>query len=354
MNPFEHKTPSAFIISSPFQALCAVSAIHNLHIADYKIIAILNKSPRDKQLVNYLDKVGVEYEKEFYTKTRVVIKLIKCLIGVSGRYERLFIGNFHSYYMLFYGFLEVKFRGTNLVYLDDGTIVLVYLKDKFIDRTTFFNRKISEMIASIRGVKLLNNFYTVYSDVKNKKYNIGCNVLFFTSDNKIYNNESDNNDIYIIGTYTTSYCKQLFISIDLYLNKIKEVFEYVKSKHPNNRIIYIPHGSDRMNNLVTMCHEQGIEYRFLDTMIEDYIFRLSVKPSAIYGLSSTSLLNMKRMIPQMNIINILIYSNESTQYLTKYIEIADYYAKHGINTLELVLDNDSRVENKSHNSELKV
>ena len=60
---FAKHLPSAYLVASPFQLLCAIEAINEFEIKDYKIVLLLiENSPRNEQLVAMAKTLQLDYE----------------------------------------------------------------------------------------------------------------------------------------------------------------------------------------------------------------------------------------------------------------------------------------------------
>ena len=63
IDPFSMSTPSVFVVWSPFQILCAVSAIRQFAIKDYLLLVRLYKGDaRNQQILNILNKYELRYK----------------------------------------------------------------------------------------------------------------------------------------------------------------------------------------------------------------------------------------------------------------------------------------------------
>ena len=60
--PFQQSTPSIFVVTSPFQALCAFNAIKAFEITDYRFYLALIEDIRNEQLFTLFQQQGIAYE----------------------------------------------------------------------------------------------------------------------------------------------------------------------------------------------------------------------------------------------------------------------------------------------------
>lgn len=331
-DPFSLHTPSVFVVSSPFQALCAVAAIRNLHIIDYKLIAVLANNVRDRQMINYLISSNIKYSKFIPNNLRGIRQIIKIVIGINGKYERLFIGDLNSNYRHYIGYTYIR-CGADLIYIDDGTATLSFLCGAQPKREYCIKRLISKILAKRKNVELRKSFYTIYGDIKNNHFNITMNdiSILFNGCNYI---ESKKN-ILIIGTDISQYCNQLQIDYGDFVSVLRDVFDGIRNKYPNEQIVYIPHGSDVSEYALKICKEYDADFHFLETMVELYYLSLPYLPVNIYGFGSTALLNIKRIAPQQNVVNLFVYKSINCPLFAKYKTISDYYKENGIPCIKI-------------------
>lgn len=321
-SPFEPYVPSVFVVSSPFQAFCAVATICNLKISDYRLVVVFNEGYRDKQLRRFLESANVDYVEFHINKYAICKQIIRTLFGVHDYYERLFIGNFNNNYAHYLGYPLIS-KGAAVVYLDDGTATLSLLTDSFNGWGKKRNQRLSKLLSKRKGVVLRKYFYTIYSDVKNSKYVLKENDLskFWSCHSK----GTKRKHVLLIGTDITQYCTQMQISEELFIETLKKVFDYIISLYSQEKIVYIPHGSDVSEYANTICKKYDAEFHKVDSMVELYFLQLETLPCAVFGLSSTALLNIKKIAPDQCIYNIFFYKDNQSKYLGKYKSIYDYY-----------------------------
>ena len=330
-NPFASYKPSLFVVSSPFQALCAVSAIKNLCIKDYRFFIVTTGGKRDCQQKTFLDQMGIVYEPYRLSKVHLILDIVKVLLGVRGKYQRAFIGDFSASFMLGIA-LPYMEKGADAVYLDDGNSVISLFKNTFNSWDNKHSQFVYGFLVKMRQVKPLNYFYTIYSDICNSKFQLQNNDISVLL-NSDYSNKTKENIVFI-GTSKSSYCSQLELSADNYFEQIRNVFLLIKERFPKEKIIYIPHGNDKSEYAQQLCDEFGGQFIRVDTMVENYLLGTTWVPKALFGLSSTALLNMKRINPFMPVVNILFYGNENCSRLGKYKSIFAYYKENNIECIE--------------------
>lgn len=341
-DPFSLGTPSVFVVSSPFQAFCAVSAIHNLQIKEYKVIVILTNLPRDIHLVNLLNNVGVDYSVFTISKLNLCIQIVKIFIGCRRRmYDRLFLGYFNNIAYCYIGFPYIN-KESSVVYLDDGTATLSFLCGVKYSWGIGKHVKLINFFIKRKRVEVKRNFYTIYSDIVNDKINIVNNDI--SKYLKPCHSTKSAKNIIIIGTNSNQYCHHLFIDKSVFIRTLRDLFLFINEKYPNEDIIYVPHGSDNSEYAKMICNEFHADFHPLDKMIELYYQNMEQRPVAIYGFCSTALLNIKRMCKNQEIYNVFIYKTHDCLLFTKYKTICEYYDKNGIPCINWDLNNnDSRL-----------
>ncbi len=331
--PFAHHIPSVFLVGSPFQCLCAEAAIKNLEIDDYRIIAIFTGNSRDRQLDNFINQSLYKYEKFELTRYNLLIEVINVCLGKKGKYERMFLGNFTSTFLLSIGMANTK-NNSVVVYIDDGNSVVSLFQNSFKGWDKKRNTFIYYTLAKLRGIQVMKNFYTIYSDIENEHFNIEANDLKAVILSK---ERTRTEGVYFIGTNIKSFCSQMNLKEQEYINQIKRAFQHIRCNYPNDRLIYIPHGSDPSDYAKDICSEYCAEFVQVDLMVECFIADSDSIPVAIYGLCSTSLLNIKRMLPRIDIRNIFVHKDDNNPFVEKYRSISNYYETNNIPTIEWVV-----------------
>lgn len=335
-NPFELHTPSVFVVVSPFQALCAISAIRNLEIRDYHFIAVLSGRARDKQLMMYLKKNDIYYSTFKLNKWNLLKNVIINMLRQEGHYERAFIGEFSASFMLGVALPYLK-RCAYAVYVDDGSAMISFLDDTFESWDKRRTQWIFDTLSEFKGIIPRKHFYTIYSDIPNDKYIIGHNDISIILKDAYYDKEERN--IVFIGTSVRSYCSQLEISEDSFYQQIDMVFDLIRKRYPDDHLVYVPHSNDVNYFIKSLCDNNEAEIKFVETMVEEYVVESSWRPKAIVGLCSTALFNLKQMIPMLPTINILFYGDEDCPRLNKYKSICAYYQSNQIECIEWKINN---------------
>lgn len=327
---FEPGVPSTFVVSSPFQAMCAINAIHDFEIKDYEFILPLEEDVRNAQLLKLLDAYNVKY--------RIVYKrnlIERCFVfkGNKNGAQRIFIGHASNMFEMELAFKNCPNNST-IVYLDDGNYTLVLLKS--LKKKVGLNKDTIRDIcytalfrtaAFLRNIDYGKYFYTVYN-IENEKFKIKYHSLSFFFNKEINANEPKG--VYIVGTTIASYCTELQVTLSAFKKQMVNFFGILKQMYPQQSIYYIPHGRCTESFPEKLCNEYGIQFMRVDMCIELYLTDIKNPPLAIYGYASSALANLKLLFPNAGIYN-MSFDLEPTTYIRKGYKINDdYYESIGI------------------------
>lgn len=314
----------AFVITSPFQALCCIEAIQQFNITSYHIYVMVYNgfNKREKQVVSLfnsynINNISIRYCSKFSFVTFFITNIIPS-------FDVVFTGDFYSSSFVLFSVLNIK-KGGDLVYLDDGNSTLGILMNQL--ETFKLNGFITKLIIAatrllfrLKNIDKKKTFYTIYSDIENSNYHIIPD--FFSS--LAVNREMKINVVLFIGTSPSSFIRVNNINEEFYR---KVLFDSLSSLSAINKVIYIPHGQDTDSSVEKFCIDNGVEYRRTDTCIENYVLREGWNPIEIYGFTSSALFTLKKMYPQSHVTDIRIVSSEPNE---EYEIISNYYSNHGI------------------------
>ena len=335
MSAFSKFIPSVFVICSPLQLLCALAAIKQLEISDYKMIAYLPKGDvRNVQVENLLKEYGVKYI-SFTRINKMTIQFVKlyAIFRKKRHYTRLFVGDIKNITESYIGYCFVS-DNSDVLYLDDGNGTISLLRDEIIYPTSERNRKILDFIYKHRDIRPFYNLLSIYTNIPNPKYNIKELHLNLVIDLK--HGKKENRNIYIVGTNIINYCGHLGISEELYINKLSQLMACVKKEYPDDDVIFIPHGREKKRYGERLCVDNGCIFQKPEIMIELELLRAPYLPKVVYGYTSAALFTLKKLFPETRIVNILfdIKANDNMNY-KEYLECSNYFAQNGI---ELYMD----------------
>lgn len=327
---FAEGVPSLFIIQTPFQAMCAISAIRQLKIYDYDFSLHLHKKTenRNKQTIELVERYGVKY-KIVNTRPIKVLERLSLLIDQKGNYNRVFLGT-HLYQDGYYYALKELKRDGNLVLLDDGVATVSLLKKGYkITGISFIYMLWNKIVSHVRGVKN-NNLFTVYKGITNPEWNISFNDISMLRENRTITEEGE---VFFIGTNNSLFVDKYGVKEGEFKKLLDVVFTKIISDNPNYSIIYIPHGRDESVFAKDMCERMSIQYKPLTINIENYLLSLKNVPHAIYGFTSSALYNIKMLYPDTRVTNFLaniLYEKEQS-----FLDISLYYEQQGIPYIRL-------------------
>lgn len=325
---FNNTTPSLFVIVSPFQAICLVGAICNLGLSDYKVIVI--QTDRFSQVKNVLEKYNILFEIRYVGKFRWRMRWYRLtsLIRRHNKYKRMFLGDFRSITLLYFG-LQYASDGADIVYLDDGNATIPLFDDKRTTPPLGSDTKYAEMVCRLRRISFMKYFYSIYENLPNPKYEIMHNSLSILNTSR---NDDQNKMVYIIGTNTKLYCESNNVSEDTIISVLSSTIDNIRQLYRESEIVYIPHGKDNSLALFQFCKSNSIEYKKLSVPVELF-FTDECQPNAIYGFLSSALYNLKQMYPNTDVYNIYL-PPKAGDSLARKKSISEYYKKCGIIQLE--------------------
>lgn len=345
---FAQGEPTVFIISSPFQLLCAYNAIKSFGIIQYKIVFVLFPNViRNEQMFIMAKDMNIRYELiytdsfnfEDFFQRRGIFSVQK------GYYKRAFLG---SYFRPDFRMIASLYLSNGLIaFMDDGTSTLSLFRDgyfssdhpkpsSFLPKIKWYKNiwlkeykldyKIRKQLA-LETNKITNCFYTIYDNVKTYKFRIYLNSLSHILD---INEIQACNNIIIVGSFIRRDAEWNELSETSYMHILSSKLKKVRDLFPSEQILYIPHGSDTNEDIQSICHSTSIQYMRIDIAIEYWFIQNHCKPQAIYGFGSTALLNIKRMFPDISVTDWFIDKPDSNPYYNFYKMIADYYSKNDI------------------------
>ena len=323
---FSKGMPSAFIVSSPLQLLCAIEAEHEFEIKEKKYVLVLRPNwPRNEQLISMAKSCSLDYD-IVYTDD-ITIQAAKDHVGffsdINGgqKYNRIFVGD---YYESFSNIIAYKYvcNGTIILYLDDGNASVSVLQGKsIIPRPQNLRKKLhwwrsgrfrydkeKEKISGFleaNGAICSNCFFTIFYNVKSKKFILYPNSFRYLRESFQENAESKK-VVLVVGP--------IFSRIPEINHIEEEDMEAVfwakllrlKLTYPNMPILYIPHGRDTNQHIPAFCQLLGIEYVRISEAVEWFAIKNSIKSIAVFGQCSTALYTLKKLFPEAIVVNWVI------------------------------------------------
>ena len=323
---FAEKEPSLFIVQTPFQAMCAINAIRQLHIEEYVLSLHLHPTTekRNKQTVELVERYGYKYS-IVETKPLRLANRVSMLFGRKGHYRRVFLGTHLNHDGYVHALSELR-NGGNLVLLDDGIATLALLKDEYKAKGRSYIYMVwNKVVATMRRISL-NNVFTVYKNVYNPKWNIAFNDISLL---RQLDFSGKRKNVIFIGTNNSGFINEGIDEVE-FKKTLYNVLKKVKMSYPQEEITYIPHGRDKSSFVKEFCKELGISYKPLDVNVEIFLLSMEAAPLAIYGFTSSALYNLKMLYPESDIHNFVM--KILTDKYPSILDASSYYEKQGILT----------------------
>lgn len=338
---FSKHTPTAFVVESPFQLLCAWNAIAEFEIEDYRIALVLERNNiRNQQVFDMLQSRNMTYD-VCYTDEYGIKDIIEGRLSKRDvLYERVMIGEILDYTQLAVASLYAS-DDSVAIYMDDGAATIRVFTGHS------FNQ--SKLVATIKslikrqpknsaqqgiyqywssiGLHDFGFFYTIYSDIPTRKY-----ITYPNTFDKLCSLQKKSSTkekaVLIIGALTDDYIVTMNIALKEYEEILSSKLSELSQKHQDSRIIYIPHGKDNNTAIPKICEKLSIEYTRPNTTIELYALNAGMEITHIYGFNSTAHYTLKLITGAQVSIWLLMKKLTSAWYSIN--EIASYYKKHGI------------------------
>lgn len=333
MNPFEKHTASVFVVTSPFQALCAIAAIKQLEIKDYMMIAVLPENEdRNKQLLFFFEKEKIPFTPVAVRNSSTELRLlkIKALLCRRTKYRRLFVGDIRSITELCVGCQFVSNKAS-VVYLDDGNYTVSVLNGlASFDKKGLFTKLLSRW----RRITSYQHLLTIYGDIPNTTFLIESLYLENAFEYKSTHKDKIKKGIYIVGTNLRLYSKCVGITEDQYTLKLEDLFNQLCKEKTDEQIVFIPHGRDSSVYAKSLCEKYNVEFRPSSVMVELELYYQPNPPAVIYGYTSSALFNLKKMYPHTEVYNILFEPTVKGRDYKEYEALSVYYEANGIRLIK--------------------
>lgn len=328
-NTFREGIQSLFVIQTPFQALCAINAIVQFHIEEYKLVLFLSGSEkkRDDQTLEILRKYKIKFQAISNFKVKWSYRI--CMFfKKQGLYQRAFLGDFRFQDGLCYCLTKISHNGS-IILMDDGNATITLLKNGYKPSgRAILSFSYYRFFAKLRNVSL-NNLYTVYNGIESHDFNIKVNDLSYFSS---INESGSLKGIIFVGTNNGEYLKILKMKDDEFKKMLEDIFESVRTKYPGEQLIYIPHGRDKTNYAKECCEQSGVKYIMPNHCVEVFLLDQPYPPLAVYGFfASSALFNIKKIFPNTLVRNISL--SDMNLICNDNVSICNYYEQQGIEIL---------------------
>ncbi len=313
---------TAFIVMSPFQALCSINVIKQKGIKDATIFLIdgIGSFEKTKMLLGLYkrDYIFVDRTLPWYS----LIKYIKSF----GRFRNVYIGDYFSIKEYIIAMAASVFNG-NAVYMDDGNSTLSIAPPVSRKRYYSVKNRIAWLLFGLCGrLKRLHYAFCTIYDIKGiSDYPIIKNDL-----SRLIGSESNTpgTGLYIIGTNVGD----LKLKSYTYEDYLKWVIDYLKVKDDNETIYYCPHRKDPESHS-EILDSNNVKMFDTEISVEVDFCSKGINPAVIIGFGSTALVTLKSIFPYSEVFNCtIIFEDEELNRTYKSIE--DYMAEHHIPTLQ--------------------
>ena len=173
--------------------------------------------------------------------------------------------------------------------------------------------------------------YTMFNDIPHDGFHTFTNNMSLLTSNEETKSISE---IIFVGTNPKSFGKSLCLDIPKYNCMLRSLLMRLKESFPNCKLVYIPHGADVGIESKRICKETGWNYVPVSMTIELYFLQRAVKPISVYGFLSTALFVLKRMFPDMNIINVIPQIIMNIPSYENYQDLSLYYENNSIPSVD--------------------
>lgn len=309
---------AAFILNSPFQALCAIEAI-KVYEVEESVFYILNDSNSREKAIKILDGRGkIQLVDHANSGTA---DLVKNLSGFKERFKRVFVGDYFSYvqYILT---VHLAYSGASVIYLDDGSSTIDIIPPISRHRYDTSNEKIGFYLFGFAAFvkRLKYEFFSMFDIATGIKYPCVANTFSSLSSRECQQLAG----VFIIGTNSS----QVPFKEKTYEQYLDDITSFVRNNYPLQFIYYCPHRRDK-NDHRDKLNQSGI--LFFDTEISVEVdFSLNgIYPAVVIGFCSTALITLRRMFPLSKIYSVY-FETEKEEYDLSYRNLEEYYRANNI------------------------
>lgn len=333
MNPFEKGEQSLFILQSPLQCMCAINAIHDFGIEEYRIIVYLLGEKRDQQVIDFLNSSNVDYEiiQAETSGYKNIFYRYNIFLEKNSQYKRAFIGDYRNVNLLCLGFKLLANKST-VVFLDDGAASISVLNGDTSYKSGLKKKLVHlffRIIAILRQIDYGYSFYTIYN-IPSPKFRVRINQLDYFSQKKV---TYQRKGVFILGTNVSSFCPSAGVSEKVFFQQMANLFDNLRSQYEGEDILFVPHGRDETEYPKQLCKTYNIRYVKSTMPVENYLLAQPNAPGFIYGYTSSALYNLKLIFPESEIYNMVFRTGTASGLVGEYENIREFYERNGIKTL---------------------
>lgn len=323
---------SLFLVSSPFQYMCAEEAQHRYKTTrNVLIVEVRDTEIGIRQLSDKIDKSRwseiIYFERG--SRTFFAPKLIKKLKKkYGGMFHRFFFSEYTSW-LANTIIVNVNFSG--VVYFDDGTMTIIEY-DKYIKNKSHFSRirPIQDFLLYLQGCKpprfrafprdfeMFSIFNFPDADVAVVKNDLGLlrSKMGFSG---VYKSDAP---VGIIGEGMVG--EKGVVSVCDYVKSIEDIVA-------NNRgCIYFPHRLERVDVKAELLKIDGLKYHDSQLPLELEISDKNIKLSAIYGVASTAIYTISVLYSDVPIRLFNLNKHGSDEERVIFEKITSHYEKYHV------------------------
>lgn len=310
---------AAFIINSPFQAICALEAMSHYEV-QFAFFYMFDTQVNHRMVAPLIDGKGsIVYIKHQNEGTIHLIKLLNS--SVKERFDDVFIGDYFSFSNYVVALHVANFRA-QFRYLDDGNSTLAITPPISRQRPRSRSEKqwyvVLEAYRKMKSIK--SSLFTIY------ELGSGCPLSVEHNDfNSLVPNEvASQKGIYVIGTNTSA----ISLRGNQYEYYLKSIDRSIRERCYSADVYYCPHRRDN-NDWTTVVDSLGWKVFDTEISVEVDFVRCGIYPLEIIGFGSTALFTLKKIFPQSDVYTIVMELQNESDNKT-YREIETYYEQNGI------------------------
>lgn len=315
---------AAFVISSPFQALCALEAKSYYGIDDATFF-LFDTDICHNMVAPFLNKAG-EIRFIEHKKNGTIQLIRKVRKSVKERFELVFCGDYFSYGIYVVALCISKYKSQH-VYLDDGNSSLEIAPPISRKRPRSRNERlwysVLNLFTKLKAIK--SSLFTIY-DLGD---NCPMPVIHNSFSSLVSGDDILRHGIYVIGTNAS---KAVF-RYKSYQEYLTAIDGWIKSKYREEEVYYCPHRGDH-NDWSSFIDSLGWKMFETEISVEIDFVHKGLYPVGVFGFGSTALLTLKMIYPDSDVKTIVAeYASESDN--RSYRRIEEYYLKYDIHPINL-------------------
>lgn len=276
---------TAALVSSPFQALCALEALKyfNCNYVDFYTIEDAQNTAKIRTL---LSDNGIALN--VLQPSKNTASWYREHFGLK-RYTKLIVGDIFSFPLLILTSIMAKYK-SQVIFVDDGNSTLTINNGSIPKYTKSLKWRLAQSLLCLKNTEKV--LFTIYPIEHYRNMTIITNT-FKTLTSDIC--EQQPLGVYIIGTNTS----MLNIDRDRYQSTLLQIKKYYKSE----MVWYCPHRRDA-NCFADFCISNKIKMYDTRVSVEYDFIQQKNNPKIIIGFGSTALCTLKKIYPFAEIYNV--------------------------------------------------